>query len=678
MESKRYREEFSIYFVWHPNNENIVKPIVEKLSKDLQKDSKNPFSRSIHIPTFFVTTKSSDTTPNVITDTSKSSLIFIFCSCDTKSDSNWDNFYNKIVSNNPNSSFQRIILEEEANESIPSLNSQSYINFYKDNSNDLLYVRILRSIYTAITKERILKLFLSHTKKNKTTSKLVRDLDKFIHNLRGLDSFIDIFDIPEGNDILEQIDTNVPVSTLLVFKEELFSSRKWCQYEVLIAKEKQRPIISITCMTDDEDRSFPHLGNIPSIHISESLFNTNETYENLREDAFWKILNCALLESIRCEYVKELMHFNEDESNPIKLVRPPEPADLLRFCKDIKNTSYHVIYPDPPIFSSEIDLIEKFDIKTNSFMTSLDSYNYKGKNIGLSISNPTETELQKYHQSDSQLDQLTQELACNLLYRNASLVYGGDMRKNGFTEIVINAADFIRRRYRNNSELDNKSHKMVKNCLAWPIYNGSDAKKWISNNNNIAEIIKCPPPECISNFNININEQHLSSNNIQNYQLYTAKAMSLSIMRKNLIDESNARILIGGKLSEYSGFMPGILEELLYAINEKQPIFLLGGFGGLTSHICNFINNNTSDADKNNLFNFSWHLKNNEHLEGIIAVAKKHNPEYIPDYPEIQKKIKGMSFNNGLSDVENSRLFSTPYPNEAIQLIVKGCANCLQ
>ena len=39
-------------------------------------------------------------------------------------------------------------------------------------------------------------------------------------------------------------------------------------------------------------------------------------------------------------------------------------------------------------------------------------------------------------------------------------------------------------------------------------------------------------------------------------------------------------IFLGGKLNDFRGSMPGIMEEFYFAHEHGKPIFLLGGFGG--------------------------------------------------------------------------------------------------
>lgn len=41
-----------------------------------------------------------------------------------------------------------------------------------------------------------------------------------------------------------------------------------------------------------------------------------------------------------------------------------------------------------------------------------------------------------------------------------------------------------------------------------------------------------------------------------------------------------ARILLGGRLAGFSGFLPGLFEEALVTFESNRPLYILGGFGG--------------------------------------------------------------------------------------------------
>ena len=48
-------------------------------------------------------------------------------------------------------------------------------------------------------------------------------------------------------------------------------------------------------------------------------------------------------------------------------------------------------------------------------------------------------------------------------------------------------------------------------------------------------------------------------------------------MREVMCGETDARILLGGKVEGYRGAMPGIAEEALLSFNAQQPVFWLEG-----------------------------------------------------------------------------------------------------
>jgi hypothetical protein len=60
---------------------------------------------------------------------------------------------------------------------------------------------------------------------------------------------------------------------------------------------------------------------------------------------------------------------------------------------------------------------------------------------------------------------------------------------------------------------------------------------------------------------------------------------ALTALRRRLVEETSARVLIGGKERGYKGQMAGVLEEALLAIEAGQPLYLAGGFGGATATI---------------------------------------------------------------------------------------------
>jgi hypothetical protein len=78
----------------------------------------------------------------------------------------------------------------------------------------------------------------------------------------------------------------------------------------------------------------------------------------------------------------------------------------------------------------------------------------------------------------------------------------------------------------------------------------------------------------------------------------------------------DARILLGGGIEKYSGFVPGIFEEALVTFERQRPIFLLGGFGGAAEILADAMLD-TGDARPPHL-TIDWHLKHNQRLSELL------------------------------------------------------------
>ena len=139
-------------------------------------------------------------------------------------------------------------------------------------------------------------------------------------------------------------------------------------------------------------------------------------------------------------------------------------------------------------------------------------------------------------------------------------------------------------------------------------------------------------------------------------------------MREKMINECDARIIAGGRTKGYKGCMPGVLEEFKISLEKKQPVYLLGGFGGIGSKICDYIINRTFDDE----LSFDWQINNNTNYKDLI---EKYNSYGITiDYSFISNTTID-DLNNGLSEEENKRLFTTPFIDEALLLVIKGLSN---
>ena len=143
-----------------------------------------------------------------------------------------------------------------------------------------------------------------------------------------------------------------------------------------------------------------------------------------------------------------------------------------------------------------------------------------------------------------------------------------------------------------------------------------------------------------------------------------------------------AIIFIGGKVTEFSGCLPGIMEEFLNGVKNERPIYLLGGFGGAAQILANAVYGVSKSRPP--YFSTAHYRKDKDydemlkHYEELKSPASEH-PQQKLDWlwnALVAARIKGFSriCRNGLSESDNKKLAQTTDTMDAVHLIWKGIA----
>jgi hypothetical protein len=119
---------------------------------------------------------------------------------------------------------------------------------------------------------------------------------------------------------------------------------------------------------------------------------------------------------------------------------------------------------------------------------------------------------------------------------------------------------------------------------------------------------------------------------------------------------TQGRVLIGGRCTGFLGEMPGLLEEALYAVEVGQPLYLAGGYGGITQEIA--VTLGVDDG--------KW----------LPRLASQPVDERVgPAMSRLTvaaKESGSRSLENGLSREENQRLAACHRPSEIATLVSLG------
>lgn len=492
-----------------------------------------------------------------------------------------------------------------------------YIDAKQENIELSIFTFLAKKLYS----QKKLTLFLSHTKRDDMGEKVAKDYYEYISSNTKLKSFIDINDISHADDIKEEIDENLFDTVFIGFESDKYSDSKWTQYELIEAKKNNLPIILINCIDTRVDRRFPYLGNC-------LVLNNSSIIDNIKE---------ILIEAIRLKINDEKMNFYKqlyNYTNSKFLNNVPELLNLIPTVEDI------IIYPDPPISDVEEEILSITSKKVYTPLTYI-CKNGIDKKVGISISEVSgvfNNGFENIHLHTAQ-----EEIAKYLLYTKNTIIYGGDIKYQGefnFMEILADIGDSYNIK---NSIINHSCYPLDRNI-------DLDIK---TKYKNIVEF------KTFNELNIDNDEGVMTYNNLD---CSIDFATNLSLMRRLMARDSDARIMFGGKHFGYLGKYPGLLEEAYYTLKAEKPLYLIGGFGGVSKLIIDL----RSGRDIEEL-TYDWQYKHEENntLRHLIDNGIE------VDYEDIIQTIKDAKLNN-LSEEDNEKLFSSTSIEEIIFYVLKG------
>lgn len=635
----RLKMPLATYVLYHSEYSEGEKAF-DMIYQLLCRDTERPLTDGIDIPVYLRTGKNGDNIlPINFGESGKTAIIILidekmFCS------KVWRDYIEELANNVSDTIkiygiglYQYAFEISSKTETIQAIKLSNYC--FEDNW-DLIQTRLLESFYRFLTNpEQKVKLFISHAKKDCLSE--AKQLCNYLNSSTKLDTFFDEYDILDGNDFANQIEKNVASSLLVVLNSDVYTDREWCRNELLIAKRKDIPTVIVNCVKKRVKRTFPYIGNYPMIQCSD---NWSEMIVVLLKTALNQVYQKQLLEAIKTKIT------TIDDCIP----NNPELFSFIKISKDKKT----ILYPEPPLGKEEQLVLTDFNNKI-SFVTPTEAMaqsmgNLNDKRIAFSVS-----ESDDLHQrgcAKAMLKDIVLELSRYIVKAGGYLIYGGDLRKEGFTESFENFSY----QYGEKEKAD-RQEKYFTNYFAWPIHlNISESNK--------AEFFHCRvEPKFVDapkGVNANVFIPPFGNENLNIW------AHSLTKMREEMENNVDARIILGGRLTGFKGKYAGIIEEFLIASQKNHPIYLIGGFGGAAKAIVDI--REGKDVDLLTL------AEETPSYTGFLTYYNDNNSDKI-DYSSIKKQIINYTFNNGLTPEENDTLFRTTNILEIVSLILKGLNN---
>lgn len=508
----------------------------------------------------------------------------------------------------------------------------------------------------AVLSPKPIRLFISHAKQDGVP--LAERFREAIAD-KPAAAFFDSIDIAPGYDFAAEIEGNIRESTLLVLQSDVYSSRPWCRREVLMAKKLHRPIMIVNAIEQDEKRSFPYMGNVPVIRW------TGENHQ--------RVVGLALREHLRFLYnecrIDALRRAGRIPEGALVLSRPPEVLDFQNIAaRAAGGGKALVIYPDPPLGAEEDMLLSAFggDVSFTTLTMPEEKKMLTGKTIGISISDSADLRARGF--DDVHLRDAFIEFTRQLLARDATVAYGGDLRTGGYTQLLF---DLVRA---HNSLDAPDTYRPVHNYVTWPFHlnvTEDDEAELIK----VGRLHRVDLPEDLKADPGVEPDEFLTPDTTENLYVW---ARSLTLMRERMNERSHARILMGGPVSGHKGKYPGLLEEAYLALRASKPLFLLGAFGGCTRAVIELVEGGNPESLTHDFQTGDEAYRRLVEEYNTRAAAEPELGLEPIDYEAVGRAFREAGpagLRNGLDAEENRRLFHAVDTDEIIHLVLKGLSN---
>tara|TARA_R110001592_G_scaffold88299_11_gene260072 strand:+ start:1615 stop:2526 length:912 start_codon:yes stop_codon:yes gene_type:complete len=279
------------------------------------------------------------------------------------------------------------------------------------------------------------------------------------------------------------------------------------------------------------------------------------------------------------------------------------------------------------------------------------------KKIGISISESEDIESLGF--SEAHLQDAKIEIARHLLSTGAMLMYGGDLRDNGYTRTLFELVESY-----SPGEIDEDRLSLI-NYLGWPL----DITLTDELRASLSQKIQFELPGLPSDLSSNLSKKKYLTPD--NPKMFYTWARSMTYMREAMTKSNHARIVLGGKSFGFKGKYPGVVEEVYLSMKANKPTYLIGAFGGISSDVISALKGKTPSRLTNK------YQLSTEKLTNNAAYYETNRPPRVEsiNYTKLvdffnNRGIKGL--NNGLTEEENKRLFKTIHIPEMVSLILKG------
>jgi hypothetical protein len=569
-------------------------------------------------------------------------------------------------------------------------------------------------------------IFLSHAKQDgMTPARRIRD---FIYANTQLAAFYDENDIPFGSAFSRVLDASIDsasTAALIAVQSKEYAGRPWCRRELSIFRRprkekgankdfeqwKLHPIVVVNALESGaQTTSIPEIGNATQIRWSTDPIEQEEQIVTIvLRDALLAEFHAALGRSLGANAQQIVINWLPDPTTLLHIPRVRErdwrtPPDEALERAESGQAAVEVLYPGRGLAGLELEILDElfphvafhsFDQFSPDSPSSDRKSKYRSRSstrglIGFSISFESKPLLARGLGLEH-LKELLVRLARPILRSGADLAFAGSWtdREDNFTYDLLKLVSAEQEANSVAGPDTDVPIGRLRNHLAWPQYLEVTPRmeaQWIQCSRIIRitqEMAGIELAAIVPDDEPRGTERYLLNSAIVISHLRRVAVLGTSVpipgtAESYTVPALTARIVLGGKTKDFSGFLPGIFEEALLTLESGRPLYILGGFGGAGESLANFLLNKAAPE-----LEVSWQESASPRVKTLRTLSDSRPlPNGIRSTADSLSALRerlvlarpalAATLNTGLDDAETRDLLTTCDMGRAVQLVLKG------
>ena len=638
---------FHILTYWHADDQAEIEPLATQVVRQMMRNTADPTQNTPGIPVFAYTGKVPEEHWKARIGEAEAGIAFVFFHDSLVIDSQWHDFMRYLAALQQEVPGYRwvplAISKNTINHPVVQATSHHVERLYaspfgvEEALRLAVALEVGKSLYPNNPKAtKALEIFISLSHNDDQGDVIASAIAHFLPTQAEIASFYDVADTRPGESFADRILTSQKQAFILVLRTDSYGSREFCRREVLQAKEHSRPVVVLNALHKGETRAFPYMGNVVQIHYHPAAA--------LRDEELHHITIQVLMEAVRHAYQQQwLDYWHRTLAYSQEVVVLPSPPELLGLAQNsYGGPEATLLYPEPPLGEQEMKLLttqagnRKLVTPSQLNLPQSAKSFLRGKKIALTVSEPTGAYppgMYWQHVYDALM-----ELARHLLLQGATLIYGGYLgyQKEKDVNVMQLLLDLV------------KSYQPH-----FPQPHQAPLSNWL-------------PAYIPANKELQAANLPWVNFSPQPYPAWAAvlpednplnKVGALFEMRRNLAREADIQIVLGGKPEGFEGVYPGVLEEVWRFAQAGKPIYLLGGYGGVTQAIVKALSGGSPPFT----------------VKTEVQAQARQEGEDLPEVSSMVQEIQANpNLHQGLSPEEAKTLMVSESLPEIMRLLLKG------